>query len=204
MTASGFRSSCEASSTKRRWVRTPSIEPVEHRVERVGEIAHLVGWTAETDPPREIGRLDLPRDAGDRADGPHDAARDGPPDGQADRHQHEERREREIANPLERLLADGLFHLQEGIGRPGVAASLELGEAHAEDPQQLFLECRRLLLRDRRGHRVQGQVHAQHEHARRHDQGCGHQHREPEADRSNGRGETPEWRPTHATPSARR
>ena len=78
---------------------------------------------------------------------------------------------------LERLLADGLFHLQECIGRPALAASLELGDAHVEDPQQLPLDRRRLLIRDRRGYLVQGQVHAEHEHASRHDQRCGHQHR---------------------------
>ena len=93
------------------------IEPVEHRVERIGQIAHLVGWAAEADPPREIGRLDLPRHAGDRAHGPQDAAGDSPTDREADRHQREECQEREIANRLEGLLADGLLHVQQGIGR---------------------------------------------------------------------------------------
>ena len=192
MTASGFRNSCEASSTKRRWVCTPSIEPVEHRVERVREIAHLVGWTAEADPTREIGGLDLPGDAGDRADGSHDPARDRPTDREADRDQHDERRDREGANQLEGLVADGLFHVQERVGRAGAAAAIELREAHAEDPQQFLLERRGLLHRAGRDHRVEGQVHAQHEHTRRHEQGRGHQHREPEADRSNGPGEASE------------
>ena len=162
------------------------IEPIEHRVERVGEIAHLVGRAVEVDPPREIGGLDLPRDAGDLADGPYDAAGDSPADGEADRHQQEQRRQRQVANQLERLVADGLFHAQECIGA-GLATALDLGEAHVEDPEQLAFDGRRLLLRDGRGHLVQGQVHAQHEDAGRDEQRGGHQHREPEANRPNGR-----------------
>ena len=90
-----------------------------------------------------------------------------------------------VANRLQRLLPDGLFHVQECVGCPLLAASVQLGDAHAQDPQQLILERRRLRLRDGRGDRIKGQVHAQHQHASRHEQCGGHQHREPEADRSN-------------------
>ena len=95
MTASGFRSSCEASSTKRRLGahragrasrRTCRRDRASRRADRRG------GSDARDRSPRSPVRR-----GGDRAHGPHDAARDGPTDGEADRHQHEERRER-VAN----------------------------------------------------------------------------------------------------------
>ena len=37
----------------------PLIEPVEHGIEGVGKVSHLVGRTFEMDATREVGRFDV-------------------------------------------------------------------------------------------------------------------------------------------------
>ena len=60
MIASGVRSSCEASATKRRWPANAVSEPGEHGVEGVGELLELVVGPVELDPLVQV-RLREPR-----------------------------------------------------------------------------------------------------------------------------------------------
>ncbi len=59
------------------------IQPVEHVVERVGQLPELVGRPTEADPARQVGALDPPGDGGDTSDRMHDETGDVPPDRQA-------------------------------------------------------------------------------------------------------------------------
>ena len=48
--ASGVRSSCEALATNRRWPSKDAVQPVQHQVEGVGQLLHLVGGPVQRDP----------------------------------------------------------------------------------------------------------------------------------------------------------
>ena len=54
MMASGVRSSCDASATKRRWPSKADSNAGQHRVECVGELLELVVGTVERDPLVEV------------------------------------------------------------------------------------------------------------------------------------------------------
>ena len=121
----------------------PSIEPVEHGIERVGKVSHLVGRTFEMDATREVGRLDVTGDLGDPADRADHPTRRPPNRCRGRQAPGRAEQEREGPDRLEGLLAHGLLDVQERVGGAGPAAAVELGDAQAEDPRELVLERRR-------------------------------------------------------------
>jgi hypothetical protein len=82
------------------------VQPVEHRVDRVREIAQLVPRAVELDPPGQVGGLDLPCGAGDRAHRPQRPPGQHPPDAEAGDEETTQRDERVVAQGLERAEVD--------------------------------------------------------------------------------------------------
>ena len=64
---SGVRSSCEAFATNRRCASKAPFEALEQAIDRVSELAELVPWSLEREPPVEVGFGDLLRGGCHRA-----------------------------------------------------------------------------------------------------------------------------------------
>ena len=106
MIASGLRSSCEASSISWRcaWNASSSRSSIESMVS--AEVAQLVVRAVQADPPGQVGRLDLPGGAGDRADRAQRPAGQHPADAEAGHEQPAERDQRVVAQRLQRAEVD--------------------------------------------------------------------------------------------------
>ena len=104
MTASGLRSSCEASSTSWRCADERRVEPAEHVVDGVGQVAQLVVRAVERDPPGQVGGGDLLRGRGDPPYRPQRPAGQPPADAEADQEQRAEPADRVVPQRLQRLV----------------------------------------------------------------------------------------------------
>lgn len=89
------------------------VEPVQHGVHRVGEVAQLVLGALQLDAFREVGGLDLRRRAGDGAYGAQGAAGEDPAEDEAGGGEAAEDGVGEAAQVGERLVVDGRLDLLE-------------------------------------------------------------------------------------------
>jgi hypothetical protein len=85
------------------------VDAPEHVVERVRQLAQLVGRSPEVDAPRQVRGLDLLRDARDPLDRAQHDAREHPTDQQADDEQDQQRGQLEVPQHGEGLLVDELL-----------------------------------------------------------------------------------------------
>lgn len=87
------------------------VEPVEHRVHRVGEVAEFVLRAVQADALRQVGGLDLGRRTGDGADGAQGTPGEHPADREAGDGEAAEHDEGETAEVGECLVVDGRLDL---------------------------------------------------------------------------------------------
>ena len=153
-----------------------AVEPVEHPVEGIGQIAQLVLRAVEMDAPGEVGRLDVAGDGGDPADRPGDAPGDDPADAEADRYERGQADDRQRPEAGERRVAD----LALGVDDRLVDAEEVRQPEHVED---LGLEAGRGDLARERQHLVEGQIEPDDQDADDADEGGGIEDGEAEPDR---------------------
>ena len=82
------------------------VEPCQHVVERVCQVAQFIGGTSEVDPPRQVRRRDVTRHRRDPGYRSQDQARHVPPDSEAAEEQGYERCERLRPQPVQGAAVD--------------------------------------------------------------------------------------------------
>src|SRR6187431_151349 len=104
------------------------VESGEHRVECVGKLTELVVGAAQVYPAREIGRLDLARDAGYATDRTQHAAGDDPARAEAADEEQSQRGEGVLTELRERPGVDRALELLGRDGHPLDDLTVRRGE----------------------------------------------------------------------------